>query len=241
MNRFVLGALTALAGLGVAGAGVVMTGAVSVAADEPHGEAVFGFFELARSRAVAASAAGIDVPVLDDDERVRRGAGNYAAMCVSCHLRPGSGPTELSEGLYPVPPDLTAAAPDPAVAFWTIKHGIKGSGMPAWGKSMADEHIWDMVAFLQRMPSMGAEQYAAVVAASDGHSHGGDEHMMDAHHDSAEGEHPHPMADDDHHPVGGHHAQPAASEVPVPVAPVSAAPESGGKTHVHADGKSHVH
>ncbi|KAA3652640.1 MAG: cytochrome c [Proteobacteria bacterium] len=222
MNRFVLGALTALAGLGVAGAGVVMTGAVSVAADEPHSEALFGFFDLARSRAVAASAAGIDVPALDDDEQVRRGAGNYAAMCASCHLRPGSGPTELSEGLYPAPPDLSAGAPDPAVAFWTIKHGIKASGMPAWGKSMGDAHIWDMVAFLQRLPAMSADDYLAVVASSDGHSHGGGEHMMDDHHAAA---------DDDHHPTGDHHA---------PAPPVEPA-EPARKTHVHADGKSHVH
>ena len=31
-----------------------------------------------------------------------------------------------------------------------IKHGIKASGMPAWGKSMADDYIWGMVALLQQ-------------------------------------------------------------------------------------------
>jgi mono/diheme cytochrome c family protein len=41
---------------------------------------------------------------------------------------------------------------DPAAAFWTIKHGIKATGMPAWGKSMGDEYIWGIVAFLDQLP-----------------------------------------------------------------------------------------
>ncbi|TVO59967.1 c-type cytochrome [Denitromonas ohlonensis] len=233
MNRFVMGALTALAGLGVAGAGMVMSGAVSVAADEPHSDTVLEFFNLARSRAVEASASGIEVPALDDEAQVRRGAGNYAAMCASCHLRPGSGPTELSEGLYPAPPNLTLAATEPAIAFWTIKHGIKASGMPAWGKSMGDAHIWDMVAFLQRMPSMSADDYMAVVAASDGHSHGGGEHMMD--------EHPAAAADDDHHPVGDHHGTANVASHHDAAPEPEAAPTPARKTHVHPDGKSHQH
>ena len=36
----------------------------------------------------------------------------------------------------------------PAAEFWIIKHGIKSTGTPAWGKSMADPYIWGMVAVL---------------------------------------------------------------------------------------------
>lgn len=224
MGRFAMGMLTTLAGLGVIGTGVVMSGAVNVAADQPHSDAVHQLIELARERAVEAGAADIQVPALDDPAAIRRGAGNYAAMCVDCHLRPDSGPTELSQGLYPPPPDLTAAAPDPARAFWTIKHGIKASGMPAWGKNMGDAHLWDMVAFLQRLPDMSAADYLAEVAASDGHSHGGGEHMMAVPAPAAEGEHPTgAKAGDDHHAVAAPAGAPAR------------------KTHIHPDGKSHVH
>src|SRR3546814_15747373 len=49
------------------------------------------------------------------------------------------------------------------------------SGMPAWGKSMSDEYIWNMAAFLQQLPDLDEEQYKALVATSGGHSHGGGE------------------------------------------------------------------
>jgi hypothetical protein len=80
---------------------------------------------------------------------------------------------KIYKGLYPRPPDLTKVVQsDAARAFWIIKHGLKATGMPAWGKSMEDEYIWDMVAFLRKLPVLTAEQYADEVQASGGHSHG---------------------------------------------------------------------
>src|SRR3546814_5837189 len=81
--------------------------------------------------------------------------------------------TEMSRGLYPAPPDLTKTTVEAAEAFWVIKHGIKASGMPAWGKSMDEEYIWNMAAFLQVLPTLDEGEYQAMVARSGGHSHGG--------------------------------------------------------------------
>jgi ketosteroid isomerase-like protein len=94
-----------------------------------------------------------------------------------------------------MPPDLTTLAnDDPKRSFWIIKHGIKMSAMPAWGKTHTDEQIWNMVAFLQKLPGMTPAQYAALGGkppaededhmhagmegedAEGGHSHGGAEH-----------------------------------------------------------------
>jgi mono/diheme cytochrome c family protein len=75
---------------------------------------------------------------------------------------------------------------DPAEAFWIIRHGIKMTGMPAWGKSMDDGSIWGMVALLQRLPEMSVDQYHELVEASEGHSHGSGEahvHDDDEHHE----------------------------------------------------------
>jgi mono/diheme cytochrome c family protein len=33
------------------------------------------------------------------------------------------------------------------------------SAMPAWGKTLDDAAIWDLVAFLRQMPSMTPETY----------------------------------------------------------------------------------
>jgi mono/diheme cytochrome c family protein/ketosteroid isomerase-like protein len=172
--------------------GWAWSGLYNVAADASHTRPVFALLELLRERSVALRAAAIDVPLLDEEALIRAGAGNYDAMCSGCHLAPDMAETELSRGLYPAPPNLAqSSGVDPAAAFWTIKHGLKASGMPAWGRSMQDSDIWGMVALLRKLPQMTAEQYRALVDASGGHSHGAGEPSRD--HDSRTGpdEHPH--------------------------------------------------
>ena len=51
----------------------------------------------------------------------------------------------------------------PAEEFWVIKHGIKMSGMAAWGKTHSDALIWDMVALLQKLPSLSPAAYKILV------------------------------------------------------------------------------
>lgn len=179
MNAFALGVVSAIVAAGAIGAGLVGTGAISGAASEPHHPAVFRLLEFARERAIARASAGVVVPAdLAEAHRVRRGAGNYAAMCVQCHLAPGATTSELREGLSPQPPDLTHPTADsaPNVAarrFWVIKHGIKASAMPAWSRGgLTDDNIWDLVALLAVLPAMDAAAYRATVAASAGHVHG---------------------------------------------------------------------
>jgi ketosteroid isomerase-like protein/mono/diheme cytochrome c family protein len=190
-NRLAVVVVTVLVLLAL-GAVAIAAGAYNVAADEPHSGLVLGILEAARERSIAVRAAGIKVPGLDDPAMAGRGAGNYDAMCVECHLAPGAADSELSAGLYPAPPNLaTHSHGDAAEAFWIIKHGIKATGMPAWGRRMEDQYIWELVAFLRKLPSLSAEQYAAEVASSGGHSHGGGE---SAEHSHAEGEHDHEQA-----------------------------------------------
>ena len=168
--------LGALLLIGVVKAAFIWSGAYNIAADEPHWRLTERVIGMLRDRSIAARSSDIAVPELDDESLIRGGAGNYDAMCSGCHLKPGLESTEQSQGLYPAPPDLTRKrVEDPAAAFWTIKHGVKMTGMPAWGKSMEDPYIWGMVAFLQKMPDLSRGQYDALVEASGGHRHGGTE------------------------------------------------------------------
>ncbi|NDP48496.1 MAG: cytochrome c [Sulfuriferula multivorans] len=202
MKRFLMGVLTTLiVGAGV-GAWFVYSGLFDVSADTPHNTLVYRMIETARDNAIDRQVRDAIVPAnLADDERIRRGAGNYAAMCVECHLAPGKSNSEIRMGLYPEPPDLAQPGKADAAArqFWVIKHGIKASGMPAWSKGgIEDESIWDIVAFLQKMPTLNADQYAALVESSEGHSHGGPA-GGDNHHDEAASAHaPHDAAESEH-------------------------------------------
>ena len=49
--------------------------------------------------------------------------------------------------------------------FWVIKHGIKMSAMPAWGKTQDDAAIWELVAFIRQLPQMTPESYASLSGA----------------------------------------------------------------------------
>lgn len=167
----------------------VWSGVYDIGADAPHTKPVYFLLDKTLDRSVGTRAARLQVPAdLAASARVLRGAGNYNAMCVQCHLAPGQTATELSRGLYPAPPQLASAPVDASFAFWVIKHGIKASGMPAWGKSMADGDLWDVVAFLQQMPKLDPAQYQALVAQSGGHTHGSGTPGGDGHdHDHGHG------------------------------------------------------
>lgn len=210
--------LSAGIGLGLlAIAGFVRSGLYNVAADAPHTRPVHALLDAVRTHSIARHAEGIEVPDLDDPAKVVQGAGNYEAMCASCHASPGSGETELSRGLYPAPPDLTQVTVPPAQAFWVIKHGIKASGMPAWGKSMEDEYIWAMVALLQVLPTLDSAHYRALVERSDGHSHGAGAKPHahppagDAEPDPGSAGHAHPPGTPPHHDVPDAGADPGTS------------------------------
>ncbi len=162
----------------LAACGYLYMGYYDVAADQPHYAINEDIIDWVRERSVKAHSLDIRVPDdLNEGERIRRGAGQYDAMCVHCHLSPGMKNTEIRKGLYPRPPDLTRRAHEPAEEFWVIKHGLKMTGMPAWGQAgVDDESIWDMVALLQALPDMPQEVYETLVVESAGHHHEGMTH-----------------------------------------------------------------
>jgi mono/diheme cytochrome c family protein len=166
---FVLILLLVLAGF----AGVfIYTGVYNIGADAPHSRLVYVLMDEMRERAIAHHSRAIVPPAdLASPKRLAVGAGLYSEMCTGCHLGPGVERSELSQGLYPPAPELARGTTrSPAQQFWIIKHGIKLSAMPAWGKTHNDELIWDMVTFIRQLPKMSPEQYkAAVVSAPADH------------------------------------------------------------------------
>jgi mono/diheme cytochrome c family protein len=148
-----------------AGAGVfVYSGLYNIGADDPHTKPVFAILQTLRDRSIQLRSRDIKVPDLQEPQLILKGAGQYAAMCTDCHLNPGMTDSEIRPGLYPQPPNLSQVRLDPRVVFWTIKHGIKMSAMPAWGFSHDDATIWSMVAFVQKLPGMTPAEYKAIVA-----------------------------------------------------------------------------
>jgi hypothetical protein len=77
--------------------------------------------------------------------------------------------------MRPRPPHLTEAAADWDLreVFWLVRHGVKMSGMPAFGPSQDDQAIWNIAAFVKELPAMTPERYAALGERAGSGLHGG--------------------------------------------------------------------
>jgi hypothetical protein len=193
------------------------SGLYNIGADDHHWKVTYNALQTVRDRSIHVRSKDIKVPNLNDPQLILKGAGQYAAMCTGCHLRPGMEDSELRKGMYPQPPNLSKVHVDPQDAFWVIKHGIKMSAMPAWGLdgSHDDKTIWSMVAFLEKLPGMTPEQYEATVAKAP------PDEDMDM---GSEGGHSHSHGEADH----DDHAAPASGMSVMPgMNPDSAPPASG--------------
>lgn len=161
-------ASAALGFVAIVVAAFIYFGVYNIAADAPHTRPIRAMLENLRDRSIAVRARDITPPAdFGSALQVSTGAGFYADMCSGCHLGPGIPPTEISQGLYPQAPELAKANDlSPAQQFWIIKHGIKLSAMPAWGKTHPDPLIWGMVAFIRKMPTSSPDTYRKLVASA---------------------------------------------------------------------------
>tara|TARA_R110002049_G_scaffold29552_17_gene100454 strand:- start:3032 stop:3616 length:585 start_codon:yes stop_codon:yes gene_type:complete len=173
----------------IGGMAFLYSGIYPMGADVPHNALTYWALETMRERSIVRVASNIEVPDdLDTSSRLLRGGADYNDMCASCHLTPSKKQSDFTLGLYPSPPNLAASGSEEGHGnhdhggelytqqrqFWIIKHGIKASGMPAWGPGHDDERIWDMVAFLKRLPELTPQQYQILTARGDnssGHGH----------------------------------------------------------------------
>jgi hypothetical protein len=89
----------------------------------------------------------------------------------------------------------------PAELFWIMKHGIRMTGMPAWGDH-SDDELWATVAFIEKLPGMTEQDYAKLVAAS--RAQAGHPHESHESQPQPGGAQPHGGANHDH-PAGHHH------------------------------------
>lgn|SRR5690606_27611632 len=165
----------------LAGGLFIYSGLYPIGADTQHHPITYWLLETLREKSIAHAAKDIEIPTdLESSDRLLAGGADYNDMCTGCHLKPGKTESDFTIGLYPSPPNLSISADghkhshddssgDDAIKrqFWIIKHGIKASGMPAWGPTHNDERIWNMVAFLQRLPGLSRDQYQILTARGD--------------------------------------------------------------------------
>lgn len=158
---------------GLAAVGYAYSGLYDVSASSPHGSLAGWFLSTTSHSSTKRRAGDVDVPALDDEAMVFAGINDFDSMCIGCHGRPGKGPAGVGLGLNPSAPDLAKSAQHMTAAelFWVTKHGIKMTGMPAWGATHEDQYIWPMVAFMTKLPELDEQAYQDMLDAATGHGH----------------------------------------------------------------------
>ena len=147
------------------GGTVVLLGLYDVASTRQHWQITHSLLETAMHRSVKLRARDIEEPPLADEQRVMRGAGCFRDKCVQCHGAPGVSQADIGKSMQPLPGPLVDAHRHfrPRELYWLTRHGIKMSGMPAWEFRLTDGEIWDVVAFMVRLPELNAAGYADFV------------------------------------------------------------------------------
>ncbi|MEQ9662907.1 MAG: cytochrome c [Parasphingopyxis sp.] len=169
----------------IAGLAIVWSGSYSIAATDGHSGLTRWLFHTTMENSVRSRAP--EAPVIEaTDASIAAGAGEYKVMCQTCHGGPGAESAIWARDLEPEPPDLGHAAEewDEGEIYWIVRNGVKMTGMPAFGPTHDEETLRNIAAFVERLPGMSAEEYAAFGAAA-GHGDtseaGGDDHGTEGH------------------------------------------------------------
>jgi mono/diheme cytochrome c family protein len=163
---------------------VMYSGMYNIAATSEHTSPGLWAIETTKDISIRKNAGQVEIDGLNDSALIAAGFGHFDHSCVVCHSGPGVGREEFAEGLYPEAPELSEEAEEwtDAELFWITKHGIKMTGMPAFGDTHRDSAIKAITAFVRKLPDMGYYDYLDMREAASGgngedHSHeASDEH-----------------------------------------------------------------
>jgi mono/diheme cytochrome c family protein len=111
---------------------------------------------------VGRSAQRIQNPLPHSDEQLIAGGKMYLDGCAGCHGRPGRPERNWSD--YAPPPEFAHVGTqysEPEL-FWVVKHGIRRTGMSAYGSFYSDQQVWQLVEFVQRMNNLPPAVFEAI-------------------------------------------------------------------------------
>ena len=147
----------------VAGLVLMYSGLFNVAATVVDSSALNWVFVTVRESSIKLHARDIPLQAADMVADRDNGFRIYRQECVMCHTPTGRTPRPMAVGFNPQAPGFGPDADDMTTAqlFWVTKNGIRFTGMPAWGPSLKDKEIWDVVDFVMELPKMSAADYDA--------------------------------------------------------------------------------
>ena len=156
MGKILLGAIITILVLILAGLGFAMLGLFPTPAnvEPPHWERHLAMSAVDNS--MDRHAPRVSNPLTPTDQNLEDGMKLYTMNCAVCHGGLDRKPSTLATSFYPPPPNLVANPPDDPEwhIFFTIRTGIRYTGMPAWDKTLNDQEMWKVTMFLSHMDKL---------------------------------------------------------------------------------------
>ena len=154
LRGVILGIIFAVVATAIAGYAIIRAGIMPANADErpPHFEVWAAKTSLHAT--LRRSAPRVTDPLPATTGNLVAGIKLYSQNCAVCHGDASADATNVAKGLYQDPPQLAkeGVEDDPdGVTYWKLKHGIRWTGMPAFGKTLSEKQLWQVTLFLKTM------------------------------------------------------------------------------------------
>jgi thiosulfate dehydrogenase len=172
MGKFIAGIVFVVVAVALAMVIYARGGHMAVNADSAPSSVERWAANAALDAAMEHQAPRVENPVPKTDANLIDGMKLYAMNCGVCHGGLDRKQNALGGAFYPPAPQiLVDALDDPEWhIFFAVKHGVRLTGMPAWGKVMSDSDLWKITAFVKninQLPPAVEQQRKQALGVSD--------------------------------------------------------------------------
>jgi mono/diheme cytochrome c family protein len=80
----------------------------------------------------------------------------YTMNCAECHGSLDRKPAALANSFYPPAPNLVQRTSDDPEwqTFYTVRNGVRYTGMPAWDKVLSEQDTWKLTMLLSHLDKL---------------------------------------------------------------------------------------
>jgi mono/diheme cytochrome c family protein len=156
MRKFLLGVIVTLLVLILGGLGFAMLGLFPTNANVEPGRLESRIADSAVDASMERHAPRVTNPLTPTDQNLEDGMKIYTMNCALCHGTLDKKPAPLTHNFYPPAPNLVSDPPDDPEwhIFFTIRTGVRYSGMPAWDGVLGEQDMWKATMFLSHIDKL---------------------------------------------------------------------------------------
>jgi thiosulfate dehydrogenase len=156
MRNFILGIIVTIVVLLIGALGMALLGLLPTRANAVPPKMEEHLAMSALDNSVDRHAPHVNNPVPPTDENLIDGMKIYTMNCAGCHGGIDRKPVPFGRSFYPPAPNLIQDPPDDPEwhLFYVIRNGVRYTGMAAWDKTLSEQDMWKITAFLSRIEKL---------------------------------------------------------------------------------------